>query len=119
MATPMTELKKMQREIDKLKKRVERLERRNGKRNTTKNGSTRKLTSRNLGKTTRPRRNQRSTPQTLSTSRRGLEEGETPKPDLYLRSLFGSVDMGYPTGADNESIDRDLAKEYASTHAED
>jgi hypothetical protein len=24
---------------------------------------------------------------------------------------FGSVDLGYPTGADNESIDRDLARE--------
>lgn len=33
-----------------------------------------------------------------------------------LRELFGSVDLGYPTGADNESIDADLAREYASTH---
>lgn len=35
-----------------------------------------------------------------------------------LRELFGSVDLGYPTGADNESIDADLAREYASTHEE-
>lgn len=33
-----------------------------------------------------------------------------------LRELFGSVDLGYPTGADNESIDADLAREYSSTH---
>ena len=35
-----------------------------------------------------------------------------------LRELFGSVDLGYPTGADNESIDADLAREYASTDEE-
>lgn len=35
-----------------------------------------------------------------------------------LRELFGSVDLEYPTGADNESIDADLAREYASTHEE-
>ncbi len=32
-----------------------------------------------------------------------------------LRELFGSVDLGYPTGADNEGIDADLAREYGST----
>ena len=35
-----------------------------------------------------------------------------------LRELFGSVDLGYSTGADNESIDSDLTREYASTHEE-
>jgi len=35
-----------------------------------------------------------------------------------LPELFGSVDLGHPTGADNESIDADLAREYASTHEE-
>ena len=35
-----------------------------------------------------------------------------------LRELFGSVDLGHPTGADNERIDADLAREYASTHEE-
>jgi predicted DNA-binding antitoxin AbrB/MazE fold protein len=35
-----------------------------------------------------------------------------------LRELFGSVDLRYPTGADNDSIDADLAHEYASTHEE-
>jgi predicted DNA-binding antitoxin AbrB/MazE fold protein len=33
-----------------------------------------------------------------------------------LRELFGSVDLGYPTGADNESIDADLAREYGDPH---
>ena len=29
---------------------------------------------------------------------------------------FGAVDLGYPTGADNEQIDADLAREYVATH---
>src|SRR5687768_8641093 len=29
---------------------------------------------------------------------------------------FGAVDLGYPTGADNESIDADLAREYDNNH---
>ena len=32
---------------------------------------------------------------------------------------FGSVDLGYATGSDNESIDADLAREYGSTHEEE
>jgi predicted DNA-binding antitoxin AbrB/MazE fold protein len=35
-----------------------------------------------------------------------------------VRELFGSVDLGHPTGADNEGIDADLAQEYAATHEE-
>jgi len=31
---------------------------------------------------------------------------------------FGEVNLGYPTGADNDSIDADLAREYSSTHPE-
>lgn len=31
---------------------------------------------------------------------------------------FGSVDLGSPTGVENESIDADLAKEYADSHEE-
>jgi hypothetical protein len=30
----------------------------------------------------------------------------------------GAVDLGKPTGADNESIDADLAREYGSSHEE-
>ena len=29
---------------------------------------------------------------------------------------FGEIDLGYPTGAENEGIDADLATEYADTH---
>jgi predicted transcriptional regulator len=29
---------------------------------------------------------------------------------------FGEIALGYPTGADNDSIDTDLAHEYADTH---
>lgn len=31
---------------------------------------------------------------------------------------FGEVNLGHPTGADNDSIDADLAREYSSTHSE-
>jgi len=36
-----------------------------------------------------------------------------------LSKLFGSVSLGHPTRADNESIDADLAREYASRHEDD
>jgi hypothetical protein len=32
---------------------------------------------------------------------------------------FGEIDLGYPTGTDNERIDADLAKEYANNNQED
>lgn len=35
-----------------------------------------------------------------------------------LRKHAGAASLGYATGADNESIDADLAREYASTHDE-
>jgi len=31
----------------------------------------------------------------------------------------GAVNLGHPTGADNERIDTDLAREYSSTHEEE
>jgi hypothetical protein len=31
---------------------------------------------------------------------------------------FGEVNLGHPTGADNESIDADLARAYAHSHEE-
>lgn len=33
-----------------------------------------------------------------------------------LRELFGSVDLGYPVGIDNEEIDRDIACTLADNH---
>ena len=35
-----------------------------------------------------------------------------------LLAHAGAVDLGRPTGADNESIDADLAREYGSSHEE-
>jgi hypothetical protein len=32
---------------------------------------------------------------------------------------FGSIDLNFAMGLDNESIDADLAKEYSSTHEEE
>lgn len=36
-----------------------------------------------------------------------------------LSELFGSVSLGHPTGADNESIDADLAREYGNDHEDE
>jgi hypothetical protein len=36
-----------------------------------------------------------------------------------LQQHMGAENLGYPTGADNESIDADLAREYGSTHEEE
>ena len=33
-----------------------------------------------------------------------------------LQQHCGAVSLGHPTGAENESIDADLAREYGSTH---
>jgi hypothetical protein len=51
-----------------------------------------------------------------------------PRPELTEEALqaarerferhFGAVNLGHPTGADNESIDADLAREYGDTHQE-
>ncbi len=35
--------------------------------------------------------------------------------DQRLRSHFGAVNLGAPTGMDNESIEADLARAYADT----
>lgn len=31
---------------------------------------------------------------------------------------FGEIDLGFPTGVDNERIDADLAREYSDPHVE-
>ena len=36
-----------------------------------------------------------------------------------FESHFGQVDLGHPTGMDNERIDEDLARVYADTHEAD
>jgi predicted transcriptional regulator len=36
-----------------------------------------------------------------------------------FRRHAGAVNLGYATGANNESIDADLAREYGSTHEEE
>lgn len=36
-----------------------------------------------------------------------------------LRRFFGAVDSGDPHSGDNERIDRDLEREYGSTHEEE
>lgn len=46
------------------------------------------------------------------------EEGCAADMDRLIRHA-GAVNLGYPTGADNERIDADLAREYDSPHEED
>ena len=45
---------------------------------------------------------------------------ETERQVAWKRLLrhMGAENLGYATGADNESIDADLAREYGSTHEE-
>lgn len=57
----------------------------------------------------------RSAPQ---PSRKANAPDAQTRPDS-LEQLFGSVSLGHPTGADNESIDRDLTREYAATHEDE
>lgn len=47
-----------------------------------------------------------------------LSEEERRAAQERFRHYIGAVSLGHPTGADNESIDRDLAREYSDTHAE-
>lgn len=57
------------------------------------------------------------------------KHGPKPRPSLTeeesraawerLLRHAGAENLGYATGADNESIDADLAREYGSTHEEE
>jgi hypothetical protein len=42
-----------------------------------------------------------------------------PRKKSSIRGLFGKGRSGDPTGADNEKIDADLARQYASTHEDE
>lgn len=44
------------------------------------------------------------------------EKNVAPETTGGIRELFGSASLGRATGADNESIDRDLAREYGDNH---
>jgi hypothetical protein len=48
-----------------------------------------------------------------------LSEEEIAAAEAELLKYAGAGSVGYPTGADNESIDADLAHEYGSTHEEE
>ncbi|MBC6423075.1 MAG: hypothetical protein GDA43_07820 [Hormoscilla sp. SP5CHS1] len=46
----------------------------------------------------------------------GRSEAEKQAARERFESHFGEIDLGYPTEADNESIDADIAREYADNH---
>ncbi len=52
-------------------------------------------------------------------SRQRLDPETAQQAEDRFARWIGSVSLGYPTGADNESIDADLAREYASTHEDE
>lgn len=56
--------------------------------------------------------------QEVATRRKPLTESEKQAARERFRRMIGAVHLGYPLGADNESIDADLAREYADTHEE-
>jgi hypothetical protein len=45
-----------------------------------------------------------------------ISEEEKQKARVRFESHFGEIDLGHPTGVDNEGIDEDLARAYADTH---
>ncbi len=54
----------------------------------------------------------RLTQNPLSETNTSLTEAEREKARMNFRSHAGSISLGYPTDANNESIDTDLAKAY-------
>jgi len=48
--------------------------------------------------------------------RDSLTEEEERAAAERFRRYIGMADLGHPTGADNEGIDRDLAREYGDSH---
>lgn len=50
--------------------------------------------------------------------RQGRDAAEVQAARARFERHFGAVDLGYATGVDNESIDADLAREYADPHEE-
>ncbi|HMF11817.1 MAG TPA: antitoxin family protein [Gemmataceae bacterium] len=54
---------------------------------------------------------------TVEPAATGLAASSRRPTDLaQILAHAGAVDLGKPTGADNESIDADLAREYGSCH---
>ena len=47
-----------------------------------------------------------------------LSEQERAEAMARLMRHAGAVNLGHPTGVDNESIDADLAREYSNAHEE-
>ena len=47
------------------------------------------------------------------TNRPALTDVETASARQRFERHFGELDLGYPTGTDNDAIDTDLAAEYA------
>jgi hypothetical protein len=48
-----------------------------------------------------------------------LTEAEKQAARAEFERHFGEVDLGHPTGTDNEQIDTDLAREYGNNHETD
>ncbi len=94
MAKTATELEGLRREIERLKKELARLKLKNSQHRDT------------------ARKRRAATPR----ARKWRAHSRTFRVDRRLRHHFGEVDLGAPLGADNETIDRDLAREYARNH---
>ncbi len=54
----------------------------------------------------------------LGSGRLKPDDAEALEARRRFERHFGEVDFGTPTGADNESIDSDLAREYEDPHEE-
>ena len=54
----------------------------------------------------------------ISSTHDLLSEEEKQAARERFEKHFGEINLGYPIEVDNESIDADLAREYASNHQE-
>ena len=86
-----------------------------------------KSTARFVAKQRPPEHRQRvGSPPLLSSDIKGGHEGHSSRARQteaeqqaareHFERHFGAVDLGYPTGVDNEQIEADLTGEYAATH---
>jgi hypothetical protein len=55
----------------------------------------------------------------FAPKKESMTEAEKANARAQFERHFGSVDLGYPLGIDNEQIDADLVREYGSTHEDE
>lgn len=107
MTLTASEWKKIQRDIAQLKRRVEKLE----KKKTTRRSA--------AGKKNGVNGHRRRIPKVYEATNPRVHQIRETRAVDPLDKFIGVIDLGHPLGSDNVQIDRNLATEYGSTHAEE